>query len=294
MESTRQDNLILVTGAEGHIGREVCRSLRAANKQILPVDVNPPEGGVACDLRRRDAIAELFDRNEISVVIHLAGILAGALHSDPLAGADVNLGGSIELIRQAAARQVKRFVFASSMSVYGLEERFKPVTENDPAAPDDLYGGAKRAIELLGEEVARQGEMEFVALRIARVVGPGIKKTSSPWRAQILESPATTETIRIPFSPESKLSLVHVEDVARMFRLLADNDVEHTVYNSPAEIWEAAALKKAVEEARGIRVELGESGLEGGPACDGSRFEREFGFEMRGLRERLAECLAQP
>jgi nucleoside-diphosphate-sugar epimerase len=291
MDSRQQDSVILVTGADGHIGREVCRSLKAAKRPILPVDVSPREDVVACNLLRRDEVARLFEQHAVSVVIHLAGILPGALHADPLAGADLNLGASIELIRQAAVRRVKRFVFASSMSAYGSAVRSQPVTENDPATPDDLYGGAKRAVELLGEEVAKQGAMEFVALRIARVVGPGIKKTSSPWRAQILEDPVTTETIRIPFSPEAKLSLVHVEDVARMFRLLVEIDVKHTVYNTPAETWEASALKQAVEEARPVRIELG--GGQGGPTCDGSRFEREFGFEVRGLRERLAECAAR-
>ena len=136
--------------------------------------------------------------------------------------------------------------------------------------------------------------MEFVALRIARVVGPGIKKTSSPWRAQILDGSVTTETIQVPFSPNAKLSLVHVEDVAIMLRLLAERGGKHTVYNTPAEIWEAGNLKKAVEQARQVRVELGDGGSQGGPVCDGGRFEREFGFKLRGLRERLAECPAHP
>ena len=294
MDSRPQDSVILVTGADGHIGREVCRSLRGTKKQVLPVDVNSRESVLSCDLRRRDEIAGLFERHAISAVIHLAGMLPGALHADPLAGAYVNLSGSVELMRQAALRPVQRFVFGSSMSVYGSVARSKPVTERDPAVPDDLYGAAKRAVELLGEEVARQHGMEFVALRIARVVGPGIKKTSSPWRAQILDGSVTTETIQVPFSPNAKLSLVHVEDVAIMLRLLAERGGKHTVYNTPAEIWEAGNLKKAVEQARQVRVELADGGSQGGPVCDGGRFEREFGFKLRGLRERLAECPAHP
>jgi nucleoside-diphosphate-sugar epimerase len=87
------------------------------------------------------------------------------------------------------------------------------------------------------------------------------------------------------------LSLVHVEDVAHMLFTLAETDeMRSFVYNTPVEIWEARKLKEAVEELRGIRVELGPEVVHGGPMCDGSRFGREFGFELRGLRDHLSGC----
>src|SRR5207245_10947840 len=119
----------------------------------------------------------------------------------------------------------------------------RPVTEDDPAGPDELYGASKRAVELIGESLSEKGAFEFVALRIARVVGPGIKKTSSPWRSQIFEAVQQSESIRIPFSPDAMLSLVHVEDVARMlFTLVTSTAVNRFVYNTPADIWEEKEL----------------------------------------------------
>jgi len=115
-------------------------------------------------------------------------------------------------------------------------------------------------------------------LRIARVIGLGIKKTSSPWRAQIFEVPSPEGPIQIPFEPMTKLSLVHAEDVARMLVTLAVAPyVRSSAYNTPAETWEVRRLKEIVEEARGVRVELAD-GSHGGPACDGGRFAKEFGF----------------
>jgi len=85
------------------------------------------------------------------------------------------------------------------------------------------------------------------------------------------------------------LSLVHVEDVARMLVMLAKTaSVRSSVYNTPSELWQARDLKKAIEEVTDIRVELGHDGILAGPVCDGSRFAREFGFKLRGLRERLS------
>jgi UDP-glucose 4-epimerase len=207
-----------------------------------------------------------------------------------LAGADVNLSGSFELMRQAVNARVKRFVFASSMSVYGSSPTHQPLTESDPAAPDEPYGASKRAVELVGETLADVRAIEFVSLRIARVIGPGIRKTSSPWRSQIFALPSVLRSISIPFAPEAILSLVHVEDVARMLiELVATADMGSCVYNTPAELWKAQCLKDAIEDISNIRVELGPSGAHGGPLCDGERFVREFGFQLRGLRDHLLD-----
>jgi nucleoside-diphosphate-sugar epimerase len=174
------------------------------------------------------------------------------------------------------------------MSVYGTLRTDWPVSEEDRAAPNEPYGASKLAVELIGHALSKQKKFEFVALRIARVVGPGIKKTSSPWRCQIFES-RTQDSVSIPFAPEAVLSLVHVEEVARMLLTLTDTaGLGSSVYNTPVELWEARRLKQVVEELRGIRIQLGHAGPDGGPICNGNRFAREFGFQLRSLRERLS------
>ena len=292
MVSISDHGLVLVTGAGGHIGREVCRLLRAAETKFMPVDLDPgtTKDLIACDLRLKDHVSQLFQSQPVRAIVHLAGILPSAFRSNPLAGVDVNLCGCFELLRQAVNAQVKRFVFASSMSVYGSSSTSRPLTEDDPAAPEEPYGAAKRVVELVGETLASGQAIKFVSLRIARVIGLGIKKTSSPWRSQIFELPARHHTIQLPFGPQSMLSLVHVEDVARMLVTLAESaEVNKSTYNTPVEMWEAKHLKKVVEEVRGVRVELGRDEENGGPLSDGRRFAEEFGFQLRGLRERLSE-----
>ncbi len=281
----------MVTGAGGHIGREVCRLLRTAGTPILLVDVDPGPAKdlIACDLKQPAQVLSLFESHPIRAVVHLAAILPSAFHSDPLAGVDVNLRGSFELMRQAVNARVKRFVFASSISVYGSSFPSRPLTEDDPAVPDEPYGASKRVVELVGENLANGKVIEFVSLRIARVVGPGIKKTSSPWRSQIFERSSGPAPIQLPFAPEAVLPLVHVEDVARMLITLAEaSEVHNSIYNTPVELWEARHLKEVVEELSGLRVEFLQGGDFGGPTCDGARFAREFGFQLLGLRERLA------
>ncbi len=141
---------VIVTGAGGHIGREVCRLLRAAETKFVPVDVDSgtTKDLIACDLTLKNQVSQLFQSHPVRAVIHLAAILPNAFYSDPLAGVDVNLSGCFELMRRAVNAQVKRFVFASSMSVYGSSFTTRPLTEADPAVPDEPYGASKRVVEL--------------------------------------------------------------------------------------------------------------------------------------------------
>jgi nucleoside-diphosphate-sugar epimerase len=147
-------------------------------------------------------------------------------------------------MRHATQLRVSRFVFASSMSVCGTAPTRRAMTEDDPGTPDDAYGASKRAIELIGEALRKEAVLRFVSLRIARVVGLGIKKSSSSqWRSQIFEAPPEGATspqlssIRIPYSPAAMLSLVHVEDVARMLVTLVDAPAtKHAFYNTPVEM----------------------------------------------------------
>jgi nucleoside-diphosphate-sugar epimerase len=291
MPTVGDEGVVIVTGAAGHIGREVCRQLKTTQITFLPVDVRPGSAQeiVPCDLSVRTDLSRLFESQPVRAVIHLAAILPSAFQRDPLAGVDVNLSGSVELLRHAVKSGTKRFVFASSMSVYGSTSTGRALTEADPAAPDEPYGASKRAVELVGETLTKAKTIEFVSLRIARVVGPGIKQTSSPWRSDIFEPSSGPDSITIPFAPDAVLSLVHVEDVARMLVILVGTPQPRSfIYNTPVELWEAQRLKQVVEEARGIRVELQEGRAGGGPICDGSRFAREFGFQIRGIKHHLS------
>ena len=292
MQSSRQ-RAILVTGAVGHIGQEVCGQLRAAGERLVATDVDSGDSPdfIACDLRQPAEVAQLFRTYPVRVVIHLAAVLPTAYHSDPLAGAAVNLTGSLNLLREAVNQRVKRFVFASSVSVYGLFGRTpRPLTEDNPTAPDEPYGASKRAIEVIGEMLHHAGAIEFAALRIARVVGPGIKKTNSPWRAQMFESASQITSLSIPYSADAEIGLLHVQDAARMLITLAEAKApRHCIYNCASETWRAGELKQLIEQARRFRVELGPEGAHAGAICDGSKFVEEFRFQLHGVRERLLE-----
>jgi nucleoside-diphosphate-sugar epimerase len=288
--STQRHGVVLVTGACGHLGQALCVQLTQRGFTVLPTDIGGPGAlCVPCDIRRPEQVRKLFARHTVSTVIHLAAILPSAARENPMVGAEVNLAGSIHLLRQAAQRPATRFIFASSMSVYGSLRAIESLDEDQPTAPDESYGAAKRAVELIGESLTAAGFLRFVALRIARLVGPGIKRTSSPWRSQMFQPSPDGRPIRLPFSPAARVALVHVEEVARMFVTMTESDrLPRCVYNAPAEIWSVAELREAIETHTGSVVELSDERIDGGPLSRGTRFAEEFGFRLRGLASYLS------
>lgn len=235
-----------------------------------------------CDIRSDGDVDRLFERHRFSTVVHLGALLPTAFLADPLAGADVNLAGTVRVLKAVMRSGVQRFVFGSSASVYGSSAR--PACSEDAAVmPDEPYGAAKLAIERILEALP----LETVSLRIARVLGPGVRSSHSIWRSRIFEHPdETSNELTIPFAPDAILSVVHVSDVAAMLQILAEAErLPHSAYNTPVELLRTSDIKHMVERERGWHVLLGTSG--GGPQIEGDRFVRDFRFTRRPLPEHL-------
>lgn len=175
-------NVVLVTGATGFIGGEVCRQLldrgwrvRAALRRAfaLPTGV---ESAVVGDIGADTDWSAALDG--VGAVIHLAARVH-VMHeqaSDPLNEfRRVNVAGTSRLATQAAAAGVGRLVFVSSIKVNGesTDER-PPFTETDPAAPVDPYGISKWEAETELLRISAASHLEVAIVRPPLVYGPGV------------------------------------------------------------------------------------------------------------------------
>ncbi len=168
--------------------------------------------------------------------------------------------------------------------------------KSEPAAPNTVYGVSKRYVELVGEQYRQQGQLQFVALRIAMVVGAGAIHTSSPWRSDIFEKlPANQPaTIAMPFARHEIIPLVHVADVAEIAgRLVEAERTGHSIYNTPAGNWQCGDLADYLGSLNPqIELAFNPSQVRGEPeAIDGRRFVAEFGFEAISVKERLRQAV---
>jgi len=293
---------VIVTGGRGFIGRAVGKLLQRTGYRVISLDRQAsayPVGDdreskreILCDIGDAAQVRRVFESERVGGVIHLAAILPTAAQRDPVLATQVNVEGSLNLIETAQRFGVRRVVFGSSLSVYGTCSAEQIVSEKDRAAPEDLYGAAKLYVEQLGEAYRQSHGLEFVSLRIGRVVGRGAQSTSSAWRSEIFEFLGVQHPVEItvPYVGTERLLLVHLDDVARMLvTLLQAANPAQVVYNAPCESAIVADLKREVEGLNAnIHVRLGESYAKGNPRLlDARRFQREFDFRMTAIMDQL-------
>jgi nucleoside-diphosphate-sugar epimerase len=171
---------VLVTGAAGFIGRRLCDTLSSRGFEVVPtVRAGAVGGEVAVGNvgPETDWHEALFKQPDI--VVHLAALVHVTRNdlADPLESfMAVNVEGSLNLARQAAARGVRRFVYLSSVKVHGeISLADRPFQACDPPAPLDPYGISKYHAEEMLRKTAAETGMEVVIIRPPMVYGPGVK-----------------------------------------------------------------------------------------------------------------------
>lgn len=182
----------LVTGAAGFIGFHVSQRLLAAGHQVVGIDnlndyydvnlktarldlINPhPQFTfVKGDLADREGTAELFRSQGFQRVIHLAA-QAGVRYSleNPLAYADANLIGHLNILEGCRHNKVEHLLYASSSSVYGLNRKMPFSTDDSVDHPVSLYAATKKANELMSHTYSHLYNIPTTGLRFFTVYGP--------------------------------------------------------------------------------------------------------------------------
>jgi len=182
----------LVTGAAGFIGYHVAERLLAAGHQVVGIDnlndyydvglkmarldllANRPNFQfIKLDLADREGMATLFAEHKFQRVIHL-GAQAGVRYSleNPLAYADANLIGHVNVLEGCRHNKVEDLLYASSSSVYGLNRKLPFATEDSVDHPISLYAATKKANELMSHSYSHLYGLPTTGLRFFTVYGP--------------------------------------------------------------------------------------------------------------------------
>ncbi len=185
-------NRILVTGAAGFIGSHLCEQLLSRGDEVVGLDnfndfYDPTikRGHAALlaghdgfqlvegDIRDAEMLKQTFASTQPTSVIHLAA-MAGVRPSlqDPAHYHDVNCTGTARLLEASRSAGLKRFIFGSSSSVYGGNERVPFREVDDVSGPVSPYAATKRSNELTCFTFHHLYEMDIACLRFFTVYGP--------------------------------------------------------------------------------------------------------------------------
>ncbi len=183
---------VLVTGGAGFIGSHLSERLVNEGNTVCCLDnfndyydpaikrrniealqqstqYNLVEG----DIRDVTLLSQLFDKHSFDVVVHLAA-RAGVRPSvqQPLLYEEVNVRGTMNLLEQTKKHAIKKFVVASSSSVYGNNKKV-PFSEDDPVDnPISPYAATKKACELICYTYHSLYDISTTCLRFFTVYGP--------------------------------------------------------------------------------------------------------------------------
>ncbi len=193
---------ILVTGAAGFIGYHVCEALLARGDRVVGLDnvndyydVRLKEARLArleghegfafvrAAVEDAAALAQVFEGRRFDRVIHLAG-QAGVRYSidHPEAYVQGNLVGFGNILERCRHAKVAHLTYASSSSVYGLNESM-PFSVRDPVDhPVSLYAATKKANELMAHAYSHLYRLPTTGLRFFTVYGPWGRPDMAPFK----------------------------------------------------------------------------------------------------------------
>jgi len=209
---------VLVTGANGFVGRALCRAFCDAGHTVtgLVRRGGGVEPGVSEWIEPSADFAALEAQWPAALAADCVVHLAARVHvmhevsEDPEAAFHAtNVDGALRVARAARRHGVRRFVFVSSIKAIAEADNGRPLTEDDAPAPEDAYGRSKLAAEQALVRYGRESGLEVVIVRPPLVYGPEVRANflrlmDGIWRGMPLPLGAV----------RGRRSLVYVENLA--------------------------------------------------------------------------------
>ncbi len=252
---------VLLTGAAGLIGMAVRPMLENRGHRVIATDVtrfgHEVPGLQIMPLDDRAGLERLAGEHGIDAIVH-CGAISGPMmaRGEPLKLVAVNIDATAALLDLARRHGMRRFVFCSSISVYG-DVGEATITEDTPLKPTSVYGATKVACEQLIQGFAAEYGLEGVSLRIGRVYGP--YRRANCHLKTMIEDTAAGRSIAIPCDPAFVYHYVYAEDVAAAIAVaLEASTLPARVYNvgSGEALTMPALLDLAAPAIPGLRAAL--------------------------------------
>lgn len=300
---------VLITGGTGFIGSHLARFLHQEGEKVTLFDIRPNlsliedikgevnvvKGDVSC----LSDVLSVVKNNKVEIIYHTGALLSAEAEEYPIAAFRTNLVGTFNVLEAARLFEVKMVIFASSIAAFG-EGVSDPVPNEAPQKPTTMYGVTKVASERLGEYYYRRFGVNFRALRLPSVVGPGRGSDgASAYSTLMIEKPARGEDYQVYVGQDSQMPILYIKDALRAFVGLQKTDeakLKRRVYNI------GGISPTAGEIAESVRRYIKNAGLEFNPdkgmqeivdswpeALDETRAREEWGWAVKYNLDHMVE-----
>lgn len=171
---------ILLTGAMGYIGVHIVDSLIKSNYKLFTIDIVElpivTKNYMKVDCTNLEDLDRLFKNNSFDMVIHLASIVSpSVVEENPLLAYDVNVVGTLNILKMIYKYGIKKLIYFSSSAVYGNLLTLDVITEDNYLEPVTLYGKMKLISENIIQDFAKtNSSLSYIILRPFTVVGTSI------------------------------------------------------------------------------------------------------------------------
>jgi nucleoside-diphosphate-sugar epimerase len=298
---------VLVTGGAGYVGGRVAAHLLAGGAEVtvfdalfyggealLPFLDHPRFRLVRGDVRNRRALAEAMAGQD--AVIHLASIVGEpACTVDEELARAVNLDASIEAIGLAETAGVKRFLFFSTCSNYGVASAETLADEDAELNPLSLYAQTK--VEVEKAVLTHAGAMTATVLRLGTICGLGGRMRFDLLISEMARSAVLGDVIEV-YKPQAWRPFLHIRDAARAAETILTTDparVDRRVFNVVADNLRKCDLVDMVRRHFAeVRIEVTEKAPDNRDyRVSGARIERELGFHTEHTIEDAFKDVAE-
>lgn len=308
---------VLVTGGLGHIGSWVCHELVKSGKKVIVTGRSKRRVSylrgmedqitfVPADVIDQASLYRLFhdQKGAIEEVVHIAGLMGGPFFAtNPRHHIYTNTMGTVDMLEASRIFGIRRFVYISSGSVYGVRDDVP--REDEPLTPGDLYGAAKASAEFFGLQYANEYGLDFRSLRVYFAYGPGrCPSELYPLYTAIFGCLEGKTKITLPAGADQSVDFTFTKDIARAVSMILEvPDLKHRQYNVSSGICnKIPELIEKVAAIAEVSVELNIGPgriMPRGPSIDCSRLRNELGFSPEfdietGVREYMKWIKSEP
>jgi len=251
---------ILVTGANGQIGKVLTKKLREiyGQEQVLASDIvrnnHENEPYVFLDILNETRLHEIIEDHKVNQIYHLAAILSANGEWNPLKTWNINLNGLLTILKLAKDKKVDKVFFPSTIAVFGNTTPKVNTSQYVPLEPETVYGISKVSGELWCQYFHQKFGVDVRSLRYPGIIGyQSIPHGgTTDYAVEMFHSALKGEVYECFLSENRRLPMMYIFDAIhatiKLMEAPADQIKVRTSYNLAAMSFTPLDLQKSIQK----------------------------------------------